>query len=151
MENGNQEETKIEEEKVKEDDKPMTLFDFLSHSFEVLFEQNRLLHSSLKDFLDLKLKEVQDKMETVENNLKSGYLFYQRDILQGLKESNEELYHHLHAMNHTPSFIPRVSSVENSHFDTMDFDLDFVVRVVVFVDLGPRARVVDVLHFHFHF
>jgi len=75
--------------------KEMTFPEFLSKSFECLFEQNRMLHLGLKESLDKKFETLEKRVEELESNLKEGFLFHHRDILEGLKQSNEELYQFL--------------------------------------------------------
>jgi len=75
--------------------KEMTFPEFLTKSFECLFEQNRMLHLALKETLDKKFEKLEKRVEEAENNLKEGFLYYHRDTLQGLKEANEELYQFL--------------------------------------------------------
>ena len=84
-----------EEQKENFEKKEMTFPEFLSKSFECLFEQNRMLHLGLKETLDKKFEKLEKRVEELESNLKEGFLFHHRDILQGLKQSNEELYQFL--------------------------------------------------------
>ena len=86
-----------EEQKTSEnvEKKEMTFPEFLSKSFECLFEQNRMLHLGLKETLDKKFEKLEKRVEELESNLKEGFLFHHRDILEGLKQSNEELYQFL--------------------------------------------------------
>ena len=86
-----------EEQKTPEnfEKKEMTFPEFLSKSFECLFEQNRMLHLGLKETLDKKFEKLEKRVEELESNLKEGFLFHHRDILEGLKQSNEELYQFL--------------------------------------------------------
>ena len=86
-----------EEQKTPEnfEKKEMTFPEFLSKSFECLFEQNRMLHLGLKETLDKKFETLEKRVEELESNLKEGFLFHHRDILEGLKQSNEELYQFL--------------------------------------------------------
>ena len=87
--------TMAEEQKENFEKKEMTFPEFLSKSFECLFEQNRMLHLGLKETLDKKFEKLEKRVEELESNLKEGFLFHHRDILQGLKQSNEELYQFL--------------------------------------------------------
>jgi hypothetical protein len=73
----------------------MTFLEFLSKSFECLFEQNWMLHLGLKETPDKKIENLKKRVEELESNLKEGFLFYHRDILHGLKQSREELYQFL--------------------------------------------------------
>ena len=75
--------------------KEITFPEFLSKSFECLFEQNRMLHLGLKETLDKKFEKLEKRVEELESNLKEGFLFHHRDIMQGLIQSNEELYQFL--------------------------------------------------------
>ena len=69
----------------------MTFPEFLSKMFQCLFEQNRMLHLGLKETLDKKFETLEKRVEELESNLKEGFLYHHRDILEGLKQSNEEL------------------------------------------------------------
>jgi hypothetical protein len=86
-----------EEQKASEnfEKKEMTFSEFLSKSFECLFEQNRMLHLGLKETLAKQFEKLEKRVEELESNLKEGFLFYHRDILQGLKQSSEEIYQFL--------------------------------------------------------
>ena len=80
-----------EETKETSEKKEITFPEFLSKRFECLFERNRMLHLGLKETLDKKFETLEKRVEELESNLKEGFLYHHRDILEGLKQSNEEL------------------------------------------------------------
>lgn len=84
------------DEKNKEEDQPpITLHDFLMHSFETIFEQNYRLHAALNDSLEKRFKELKQELtqeiQLSTEEIKQGFLFYTRDIMQGINDANDDL------------------------------------------------------------
>lgn len=84
----------MQEEK-KEERPPVPFPEFVSRSFECLFNQNFELHSSLNSILQEKFKKIDERLQLLEDNLKEGFLFYTREIMKGLDDANEVLLHTL--------------------------------------------------------
>ena len=98
------EETKTVDAEVetKQEDKkethPVSLQEFLNKSFECLFNQNVHLHRALAQVLQEEFKkqedrkaELEEKIDTLEKNLKEGFLHYTREIMKGLDDANQAL------------------------------------------------------------
>ena len=95
------EETKTlheETKTVEAETKPVSLQEFLNKSFECLFNQNVHLHRALAQVLQDEFKnqedrklELEEKMDTLEKNLKEGFLHYTREIMKGLDDANQAL------------------------------------------------------------
>ena len=93
------EETKTlheETKTVEAETKPVSLQEFLNKSFECLFNQNVHLHRALAQVLQDEFKkqedrklELEEKMDTLEKNLKEGFLHYTREIMKGLDDANQ--------------------------------------------------------------
>ena len=83
--------------KTVEPEKPtLSLDQFLNQSFECVFNQNVHLHRALAQVLQEELKklkdqnsDLEDKIDTLEKNLKEGFLHYTREIMKGLDASNQ--------------------------------------------------------------
>ena len=90
------EETKTVDAKVET--QPVSLQEFLNKSFECLFNQNVHLHRALAQVLQEEFKkqedrkaELEEKIDTLEKNLKEGFLHYTREIMKGLDDANQAL------------------------------------------------------------
>ena len=94
------EETKGEETE-KETEKELTFPEFLSKSFETLFNHDVLLHRALNDCLQTKFTEINTRLNSLEENLKEGFLHYTRDIMIGIQDSNESILHEIKQMQAT--------------------------------------------------
>ena len=86
------EETKTTEEEPK----TVSLPEFLNKSFECSLNQNVHLHRALAQVLQEEFKklkdqnsDLEDKIDTLEKNLKEGFLHYTREIMKGLDASNQ--------------------------------------------------------------
>ena len=85
------------ETKTVEPEKPSLFLDqFLNQSFECVFNQNVHLHRALAQVLQEEFKklkdqnsDLEDKIDTLEKNLKEGFLHYTREIMKGLDASNQ--------------------------------------------------------------
>ena len=83
--------------KTVEPEKPtLSLDQFLNQSFECVFNQNVHLHRALAQVLQEEFKklkdqnsDLEDKIDTLEKNLKEGFLHYTREIMKGLDASNQ--------------------------------------------------------------
>ena len=83
--------------KTVEPEKPtLSLDQFLNQSFECVFNQNVHLHRALAQVLQEEFKklkdqnsDLEDKIDTLEKNLKEGFLHYKREIMKGLDASNQ--------------------------------------------------------------
>ena len=92
-------EAKVESEGGGEGEpKPVSLQEFLNKSFECLFNQNVHLHRALAQVLQEEFKkqedrkaELEEKIDTLEKNLKEGFLHYTREIMKGLDDANQAL------------------------------------------------------------
>ena len=89
------EELEVESEK---ETQPVSLQEFLNKSFECLFNQNVHLHRALAQVLQEEFKkqedrkaELEEKIDTLEKNLKEGFLHYTREIMKGLDDANQAL------------------------------------------------------------
>ena len=91
-------ETKTVDVEVEEETKTVSLQEFLNKSFECLFNQNVHLHRALAQVLQEEFKkqedrkaELEEKIDTLEKNLKEGFLHYTREIMKGLDDANQAL------------------------------------------------------------
>ena len=83
--------------KTVEAEKPtLSLDQFLNQSFECVFNQNVHLHRALAQVLQEEFKklkdqnsDLEDKIDTLEKNLKEEFLHYTREIMKGLDASNQ--------------------------------------------------------------
>jgi len=83
--------------KTVEPEKPtLSLDQFLNQSFECVFNRNVHLHRALAQVLQEEFKklkdqnsDLEDKIDTLEKNLKEGFLHYTREIMKGLDASNQ--------------------------------------------------------------
>ena len=89
------EELQVESEK---ETQAVSLQEFLNKSFECLFNQNVHLHRALAQVLQEEFKkqedrkaELEEKIDTLEKNLKEGFLHYTREIMKGLDDANQAL------------------------------------------------------------
>ena len=87
-----------EETKTSEEQKTVTLPEFLNKSFECLFNQNVHLHRALAQVLQEEFKkqeerhlELEEKINVLEKNLKEGFLHYTREIIRGLDATTQAL------------------------------------------------------------
>ena len=87
-----------EETKTSEEQKTVTLPEFLNKSFECLFNQNVHLHRALAQVLQEEFKkqeerhlELEEKIDVLEKNLKEGFLHYTREIIKGLDATTQAL------------------------------------------------------------
>jgi hypothetical protein len=81
-----------------EEQKTVSLPDFLNKSFECLFNQNVHLHRALAQVLQEEFKkqeerhvQLEEKIDVLEKNLKEGFLHYTREIIKGLDDTTQAL------------------------------------------------------------
>ena len=81
-----------------EEQKTVSLPDFLNKSFECLFNQNVHLHRALAQVLQEEFKkqeerhlQLEEKIDVLEKNLKEGFLHYTREIIKGLDVTTQAL------------------------------------------------------------